>query len=538
MRMKHDTFYTKGTVMKKIIGLLGGVLCVVISPELVRSGDTRVQAHGGQPVDLADRAGILDAVQKRLEDQRFAFPHEIQFNDNDGAKNKQFKAAYDAIREDLDRTLDIGVPASDAAESTGAAAGASVGTPPAVSGPVVPNESQEHMKRLRNEIAARDFIRRAEEHYKVLGDVKAIKSKRTEFAGYNPVQIPLAIAEKWTGVYGRNKDIIDSGTKLMVIGSALAFMFNKFGGSAYVNNKIRELFDKPTIYTIRRRKTGFFGSKPTDNLVKPEDLILPMSTRKQVNELMFLINRRYEMSKTSKRKLPLPHVLLYGPPGTGKTTIAQMIADNTIGDDGQPMKLISLMASDFMQIKTEGDRLAVLKKMFTEAIQMRNTIIFLDEIDSLLKQRGGPNESSNRACVDMILFYTVKLSSDYMVIGGTNHLRDMDEAALSRFRRKIGIPLPSLRNRKLILDKYIKDMLIAKSYISQLDSTAIASTMVGSSGRDLESFVTRLRDRIDFENGNTATEALANIILSEMGYVEGKPTETEAFDVDDELALK
>ena len=125
-----------------------------------------------------------------------------------------------------------------------------------------------------------------------------------------------------------------------------------------------------------------------------------------------------------------------------------------------------------------------------------------------------------------------------MVIGGTNHLRDMDEAALSRFRRKIGIPLPSLRNRKLILDKYIKDMLIAKSYISQLDSTAIASTMVGSSGRDLESFVTRLRDRIDFENGNTATEALANIILSEMGYVEGKPTETEAFDVDDELALK
>ncbi|MEI7580461.1 MAG: ATP-binding protein, partial [bacterium] len=334
------------------------------------------------------------------------------------------------------------------------------------------------------------------------------------------------------------KDIIDSGTKLMVIGSALAFKFNKFGGSEYVRNKIRELFDKPTIYTIRRRKTGFFGSKSNDNLVKPEDLILPMSTRKQVNELMFLINRRYEMSKTSKRKLPLPHVLLYGPPGTGKTTIAQMIADNTIGDDGQPMKLISLMASDFMQIKAEGDRLAVLKKMFTEAIQMRNTIIFLDEIDALLKQRGGPNESSNRACVDMLLFYTVKLSADYMVIGGTNHLKDMDEAALSRFRRKIGIPLPSLRNRKLILELYVRDKLISKSYTSQLDIAAIAGIMVGASGRDLESFVTRLRDRIDFENGNTATPALAEVILSEMGYLEGKASDVETFDVEDDFIQK
>lgn|GEM_PF-6454534 len=506
--------------MKKIISFLGGMFCVVFCLE---GADGEVSVHGPQPVELAGEAGFLDRIQKKLENQRFSFPHEIQFQDN--PKNKQFKAAYNAIKEDLDATLKTSNNQPGNNSSSGAA-----NTEEA--------ENIEHMKRLRNELAARDFAERVGAYNKVLGDVAAIKAKRSEISSLNPLQIPLAISEKWTGVYGRNKDIIDSGTKLMVIGSALAFMFNKFGGSAYVNNKIRELFDKPTIYTIRRRKSGFFGSKTIDNLVKPEDLILPISTRKQVNELMFLINRRYEMSKTSKRKLPLPHVLLYGPPGTGKTTIAQMIADNTIGDDGQPMKLISLMASDFMQIKTEGDRLAVLKKMFTEAIQMRNTIIFLDEIDALLKQRGGPNESSNRACVDMILFYTVKLSGDYMVIGGTNHLKDMDEAALSRFRRKIGIPLPSLRNRKLILDKYIKDLLLSKSYNSQLDSTAIASTMVGASGRDLESFVTRLRDRIDFENGNTATETLANIILNEMGYIEGKPTDIEAFDIEDDFVQK
>jgi hypothetical protein len=512
-------------VMKKIIGLFGGVLYVAFSLE----GATTV-APNDPAGEAADNAGLLTQPEKR---DGFSFPHRVKFkhltDENFNQAITGQGAGPQAVQDRIAalRTSGKGFPQGIAAYKK-------------IKGDLLEtlDENDPQTKKLIDDIAARDLIKRMQSYYEVVGDVEAVATKRKNFNALNPVQIPLALAEKWTGVYGRNKDLIDSSTKLFVIGSALAFMFNKFGGSEYVRNKIRELFDKPTIYTIRRRKTGFFGSKSNDNLVKPEDLILPMSTRKQVNELMFLINRRYEMSKTSKRKLPLPHVLLYGPPGTGKTTIAQMIADNTIGDDGQPMKLISLMASDFMQIKAEGDRLAVLKKMFTEAIQMRNTIIFLDEIDALLKQRGGPNESSNRACVDMLLFYTVKLSADYMVIGGTNHLKDMDEAALSRFRRKIGIPLPSLRNRKLILELYVRDKLISKSYTSQLDIAAIAGIMVGASGRDLESFVTRLRDRIDFENGNTATPALAEVILSEMGYLEGKASDIETFYVEDDFIQK
>ncbi|MEI7580924.1 MAG: hypothetical protein WCJ17_03945, partial [bacterium] len=166
--------------MKKIIGLLGGVLYVAFGLE-----GAEVPVHGAAPVEMAYEAGILNAVQKKLEDQRFAFPHDIQFKDY--AKNKQFKAAYDAIKEDLDATLKT--DADRAAEGGPAGTGAA-------GAPLVNDESVEHMKRLRNEIAARDFMRRAEEHYKVHGDVEAIKSKRSDFASYNPVQIPLAIAEK------------------------------------------------------------------------------------------------------------------------------------------------------------------------------------------------------------------------------------------------------------------------------------------------------------------------------------------------------
>ena len=159
----------------------------------------------------------------------------------------------------------------------------------------------------------------------------------------------------WRRFYRHNQDTIDSISRALLIFSAAAFIFNKLGGTEWLKGKIREMFDKPTVYEVRQRKKGWFGKGKHYDLVREEDLVLSPTVRKQVSELIYLIRRRYEVRKKTTQRLGLPLLILYGPPGTGKTTIAQMIADQTIGDNGHPMNFIKLVASDFMQIRNEGE---------------------------------------------------------------------------------------------------------------------------------------------------------------------------------------
>jgi len=316
--------------------------------------------------------------------------------------------------------------------------------------------------------------------------------------------------------YYANKDAIDLITKMTVIASGIAYIFNKFGGTEWVRNKIREAFDKPTIYEVRRRKTGWFGKKP-QALLSHSDLILAPETRKQVNELIFLVNRRYEVTKATKVPLALPRVLLWGPPGTAKTSIAQLIADHTIGDNGKPMEFIRLMASDFMQVKSEGDRIAVLKEMFEKAARKGNTIIFLDEIDGMCGQRGKDAESPNRGFLDHLLDEIAQPSTRFMVIAATNHISRMDNALLSRFTRQISVGLPPPHQRKMILDLYADRVLLSKGYRLDVDTATIANIMKGSPGRELQAFIDRLKERLDFLSLNVATQEIVNEILVEMG---------------------
>ena len=314
---------------------------------------------------------------------------------------------------------------------------------------------------------------------------------------------------------------INALARAAVVGSAAAFIANKMGYTEWVKNKIREAFAKPTIYTIQRRSKGLFGRKK-QKLIGLDDLVLAPKTDKQVKELIWLTRRRYETLKTTKKPpTPFDHVLLYGPPGTGKSSIAQMIADQSLGDDGQPMKMIRLMASDFMQIKKEGDRIAVLKDMFAEARRIGNCIIFLDEIDGMVAQRGKENEGSNRAFLDHLLEEMAVPSTRFFVIGATNHFDKIDKALISRFRRKLPVGLPTEPQRKKILDKKIEQELLPRGFTSLLDTKQLAAQLNGDAGRDLDALITRIRDRIEYEHGTVATPEIAQTILREMEKIPG-----------------
>ncbi len=346
---------------------------------------------------------------------------------------------------------------------------------------------------------------------------------------------------KWNSlVYGAQKNVvqpvvmahaehaseINALGRILVIGSAAAYIFNKMGGTEWMRNKIKEAFARPKIYTIQRRKTGLFASSG-DKLIKVDDLVLAPKTKKQVEELIWLTRRRYEELKiTKKTPPPFDHVLLYGPPGTGKTSIARMIADQSLGDDGQPMYFIQLMASEFMRIKNEGDRITTLKEMFQEARRLRNCIIFLDEIDGMVAQRGKETEN-NRAFLDHLLDEMATPSTAYFVIAATNHINKIDNALLSRFRRKMQVGLPTTQQRKQMLDKKIDQELIKKGYTSTLNTQQLAIELSGDAGRDIEAFVARIRDRLDYERNTEATQELAYDILREMGKTPALPEEDD-----------
>lgn len=340
----------------------------------------------------------------------------------------------------------------------------------------------------------------------------------------------------WSSFYNKHQEKFNSLVKLSLLLSTATYIFNKLGGSEYVKNRIRELFNKPTVYTVRRRKAGLM-KKQGDDLVKRSDLVLSAAVDRQISEIIFLINRRVEMAKMRKRKYAFPFILLYGPPGTGKTKIAQMIADQTIGDNGQPMNFIALMASDFMKIKDQGDRMDVLERMFNEANRLGNCIIFLDEVDGMTGQRGENGDNSNRAFLDKLLEKMATPSSRFMVIAATNHYNRIDDALLSRFRRKIYVGLPQPKVRQIILDKYVDKLLVNNGYKVTLDTAAIADVMKGDAGRDIEAFVVRLRDAIDYAGKAVVTQKDAEVVLRDMGRLPPLESDLNApADLEDDLA--
>lgn len=339
-----------------------------------------------------------------------------------------------------------------------------------------------------------------------------------------------ALFTPWRNFYRRHKSKIDALSQLLIILSASAFIFNKLGGTEWVKNNIRRMFDRPTVYEVLRRKKGWLDHAKPGEVVREDDLILAPTLRKQVSELIYLLRRRYELRKKTGRRYAMTPVLLYGPPGTGKTTIARMIADQSLGDNGGPMNFIKMVASEFMQVKNEGDRVAVLKRMFAEARRMGNTVIFLDEIDGMVRQRGQGDEKTNRAFLDQLLDLIERPDPDVLVIAATNHEQRMDDALRNRFRRKFAVPLPTAKQRDVMIARHARRTLIAQGYKVTFNSGEIANIMQGAAGRDIETFMMRIRDRLAFEGKNEASVDVAFQVMREMGFL-------PALDEDDEVIM-
>ncbi len=178
-------------------------------------------------------------------------------------------------------------------------------------------------------------------------------------------------------------------------------------------------------------------------------------------------------------------VLLVGPPGTGKTLLARAVA----GEAEVPF--FSITGSDFMEVFV-GVGASRVRNMFSEAKKMAPSIIFIDELDSIGRQRGagiGGGHDEREQTLNQLLSELdgFEANENVIVMAATNRPDILDSALLrpGRFDRRVTVDLPSLKDRVEILKIHARNKPLAEN----LDLEEVARGTPGFSGADLENLL-------------------------------------------------
>jgi len=177
--------------------------------------------------------------------------------------------------------------------------------------------------------------------------------------------------------------------------------------------------------------------------------------------------------------VPASGILLYGPPGCGKTLIAKAVAGEA------DVNFISVKGSELISMwygKTEEN----IRSIFKKAREMAPSIIFFDEIDSLIMRRGADIGSSHYdRIVNQILVEMdgIDANDGVTVLGATNRVDMMDPAVLrsGRFDILLLIPAPDLESRKKIFAVHTRKMKLS----GDIDPDALAEKTDGFIGSDI-----------------------------------------------------
>jgi len=173
-------------------------------------------------------------------------------------------------------------------------------------------------------------------------------------------------------------------------------------------------------------------------------------------------------------------VLLFGPPGTGKT----MLAKATAGEIDATFFVIS--PADVLS-KWVGEAEQNIKKLFDAARNEKRSVIFIDEIESLVPSRRDEGSSVMQRVVPQLLSGMEgfdKKTTPVLFMGATNVPWYLDPAVLrpGRFDEKVYIPLPDLPARRKMLDIYLGKRPVDDA----VDLDALAARLDGYSGADIK----------------------------------------------------
>ena len=178
-------------------------------------------------------------------------------------------------------------------------------------------------------------------------------------------------------------------------------------------------------------------------------------------------------------------VLLMGPPGTGKTLLARAVA----GEAGVPF--FSISGSDFVEMFV-GVGASRVRDLFDQAKKNAPCIIFIDEIDSVGRQRGtglGGGHDEREQTLNQLLVEMDGFDANIgvIMIAATNRPDILDPALLrpGRFDRQVVMAQPTIKGREEILEIHAKN----KPLGPDVDLKVIAAQTAGFTGADLENIL-------------------------------------------------
>jgi len=181
----------------------------------------------------------------------------------------------------------------------------------------------------------------------------------------------------------------------------------------------------------------------------------------------------------SLRKPP-KGMLLYGPPGTGKTLLAQAIASEC---DCTFINVQREVLSQFFH----GESEKLVAALFSLAEKLAPTIIFIDEIESVLYSRSkkvySREVNQNQFSLFLSLWdgFVSNTQSNVIVVGATNLPEDIDAAAMRRMPLRFHVALPTCEERAQILKVLLQHDVISDTF----DYVKVAKMTEGFSGADL-----------------------------------------------------
>ncbi|KAM3611917.1 uncharacterized protein V6R79_025830 [Siganus canaliculatus] len=200
-----------------------------------------------------------------------------------------------------------------------------------------------------------------------------------------------------------------------------------------------------------------------------------------VNELqdtVILPFQKRHLLTASKLFQPPKGVLLFGPPGCGKTMIAKATAK------ASGCKFINLQASTLTDM-WYGESQKLTAAVFSLAVKIQPCIIFIDEIESFLRNRSSLDHEATAMMKAQFMSLWDGLdtssSTQVMVMGATNRPQDVDAAILRRMPATFHVGLPNTRQRQDIL----RLILAGENLSNAINLKEIAEKTDGYSGSDL-----------------------------------------------------
>ncbi|XP_053917726.1 spastin isoform X5 [Cuculus canorus] len=211
--------------------------------------------------------------------------------------------------------------------------------------------------------------------------------------------------------------------------------------------------------------------------VKFDDIAGQELAKQALQEIVILPSLRPELF--TGLRAPARGLLLFGPPGNGKTMLAKAVA----AESNATFFNISA-ASLTSKYVGEGEKL--VRALFAVARELQPSIIFIDEVDSLLcERREGEHDASRRLKTEFLIeFDGVQSSGEdrILVMGATNRPQELDDAVLRRFTKRVYVSLPNEETRLILL----KNLLSKQgSPLTQKELAQLARMTDGYSGSDL-----------------------------------------------------